>query len=178
MKKTCTPLVMSLHPLWVRKMLNGEKTMELRRVFPLQHYAGLGDTIAESEQYLKPIYFVKTGTTKGGYIATVNVYAELYNIGRLDLTMAFAESKATDMSKEFRHVEYRDDEVIIWHSALSWERALKYQGHREKTFLLLLKNIREVHFPVTFLGLENSPQSYAYAKKVPTFEQEFLNERR
>lgn len=167
MKKTCTPLVMSLHPIWVRKMLKGEKTMELRRVFPHQHYAGLGDTIEESEQFVKPIYFVKTGTTWGGGSALVKVYAELHNIGCFDLRKAFAESKATDESKEFRHIEYRGDEVTIWHSGLTWESALKYQGDREKTFLLLLKNIREVLFPVTKLGLTRAPQSYAWAKKVP-----------
>lgn len=177
MKRLCTPLVMSLHPIWVRKMLTCKKNMELRRVFPYQHYAGLGDTIEESEQFVKPIYFVKTGTTWGGGPALVKVYAELHNIGYVDLRKAFAEPKATDESEEFRHIEYRGDEVTIWHSALSWEHALKYQGHREKTFLLLLKNIREVIFPVTKLGLTRAPQSYAWAKELPDFEQEFLNER-
>ena len=141
--------------------------MELRRVFPHQHYAGLGDSIAESEQYIKPIYFVRTGTPWWGGAALVKVYAELYNIGCFDLRKAFAESKATDESKEFRHIEYRGDEVTIWHSGLTWESALKYQGDREKTFLLLLKNIREVLFPVTKLGLTRAPQSYAWAKKTP-----------
>ena len=81
MKKTCTPLVMSLHPQWVRKMLKGKKNMELRRVFPFRSYSGLCATFEEAKQFVKPIYFVKTGTTRGGFVPMVRVYAEILTFG-------------------------------------------------------------------------------------------------
>ena len=103
---------MSLHPQWVRKMLTCKKNMELRRVFPAAAYKGLGSTLEESEQYVKPIYFVKTGTTWGGGTALVKVYAELHNFAYCDLRERFAMFEDHDESQEFRCVEFifPDDE--------------------------------------------------------------------
>lgn len=163
MKTTCTPLVMSLHPQWVRKMLKGEKDIELRRRFPLAAYEGLADTLEEAKKIRKPIYFVKTGTTKGGFVPMVRVYAEIFNIWHGDLLQFFYDSGQT-YEKEFKYIYWHKGNML-YRSGLTWAQALQYQGDRGEVHLILLENIQECNFPVTKLGLTRAPQSYAWAKK-------------
>ena len=165
MKKTCTPLVMSLRPLWVRKMLKGEKTMALRRVFPFRCYSGLFATFDEAKRFVKPIYFVKTGTTRGGFVPMVRVYAEIFNIWHGDLWRFFYDS-GQPYDGEFKYTYWHKGDML-YRSGLTWAQALQYQGNRGEVHLILLENIRKVNFPVTKLGLKHSPQSYAWAKKIP-----------
>ena len=160
---------MSLHPKWVDFMLDELKDMELRRIFP------------RNVRPRTPIYFVQTGTAKGGTSPTVRVRAEIECIDFVDVRMLYASkrdafAKTDPMDPD--HPGYRYVVCLTygdrWYSPrLTWQQAIAYQGDRPGIYLICLRDITAVRFPISYLGLSLAPQSYAYAKKLPPFEKNF-----
>ena len=170
---TYTPLVMSLHPRPLNNMLKGRKDIEVRRIIP-------ADTAwRDNHLFVRPLYFVRTFSSQDDprCYRTVKIRCEVEAVHRVDLHELYPCGEETD-ELTCEEIEYSPmDPPGFYHPALTWRQAFKYQGDRPFIYFLLLRNVREVDFSISALGLEYAPQSFAWAKKVPDFEKEFLNER-
>lgn len=163
------PLVMGLRMPFVRAMLKGKKTVELRRRIP-------SDPMWLNCEYsdrpgVRPVFFVGAGEGKGcggNPLPRVRVIADIINILFTNLSEYFIPGEALDDKASF--LDPRTQKLHP--SAISWLRAMQYQGDREGIFLLFLDNIREVEIPVRCCGItERTPQSFAWSKNdVPTTE--------
>ena len=162
MNKTSPPIVMSLRQNWVELMLDGFKDIELRRIFP------------RGIRPRTPIYFVQTGTAKGGKSPTVRVRAEIEHVDFVDLRTLYASKRDAFVKSDQMDPETPGYRYVVcltydgrWYSPrVTWKDALAYQGSRPGIYLIYLRSI-------SHLGLSLAPQSYAYAKKLPPFERTF-----
>lgn len=174
MIKTCTPLVMSLHRNFVELMRDGLKNMELRRAFPVRNYRGPegNANIDELTDCIRPLYFAQTGTVTAKHAALVRVYAEVEKVEYSDISAIYNAKRdyfATLDHRSKKQPGYSYSFMLRdggknYHERLTYKEAIAYQGLRKGLYVILLKNIQSVNFPVTELGLTCAPQSYAWAK--------------
>lgn len=174
MNNICTPLVMSLNRNFVELMRDGFKNMELRRAFPAKNYRGPDGNanIDDLTDCIRPIYFVQTGTVTATRAALVRVYAEIEKVEFRDISAFYETKRDYFASIDHRKTKYPGysyglilrDGGKNYNECLTYKDAIEYQGLRKGLYVILLKNIQKVNFPITELGLSCAPQSFAWAK--------------
>lgn len=154
------PLVMGLRSSYVKAMLCGRKTVELRRRVPADEL-WLDDK--KWTPWARKVCFVEAGLGKGNGgnpLPRVRVAADVAEVQEVNLREFFIPGNMYECEATF--LSYRTQDRH--RAGITWGQAMDYQGMRESIWLIFLENAHEVNIPVFLMGLKGTPQGYAWSK--------------